>query len=323
MGHAQRRAVKLLIRPATPTGPGPVITSGHVRAKARSQFEYGSRPRSPAPSSVRTIGQKGDPSQPSNASQTLTVAPVRARTGRPRPHTVMHWGEDVALEKHYVAKRSQRARSVLTFFAQDAEAHNLVYANADLSKASQAREVLASCDHWRAGTGADPKVLALDQRVTTHEVLAELDARGMRFITLRMRTVALLGHVEAIDAKAWKTVSLDRDGNHRKPQVADELVRITNDPSPIRLAESIRSFHLDALSSAVPLNVDLDVVLSVLAGAACASLRRRLGPGHLSATSDTLQRRFLSTVERQIQYKPHHQVGGMPTSQPDRGRIKL
>ena len=34
-----------------------------------------------------------------------------------------------------------------------------------------------------------------------------------------------------------------------------------------RLGEAIRAFHLDALSSSVPVNVDLDVVLSVLAGA--------------------------------------------------------
>ncbi len=62
-----------------------------------------------------------------------------------------------------------------------------------------------------------------------------------------------------------------------------------------RLAEAIRAFHLDALASAVPLNVDLDVVLSVLAGAVCASLRRRLGAGYATATPDTLQRRFLHT----------------------------
>ena len=62
-----------------------------------------------------------------------------------------------------------------------------------------------------------------------------------------------------------------------------------------RLAEAIRAFHLDALAGAVPLNVDLDVVLSVLAGAVCASLRRRLGAGYTTATPDTLQRRFLST----------------------------
>ena len=52
-------------------------------------------------------------------------------------HAVMHWGEDPALEKHYVPSRSQRTRSVLTFFAEDADSHTLLYANADLSKATQ------------------------------------------------------------------------------------------------------------------------------------------------------------------------------------------
>ena len=54
-------------------------------------------------------------------------------------HAVMHWGQDPVLEKHYVPARSQRARSVLTFFAQDTGTHNLVYANADISKATQNR----------------------------------------------------------------------------------------------------------------------------------------------------------------------------------------
>jgi hypothetical protein len=48
-------------------------------------------------------------------------------------HAVMHWGADPVLGKHYVPTRSQRARSVLTFFAQDTGTHNLVYANADIS----------------------------------------------------------------------------------------------------------------------------------------------------------------------------------------------
>src|ERR1700724_4760624 len=46
-----------------------------------------------------------------------------------------------------------------------------------------------------------------------------------------------------------------------------------------RLAEAIQSFGLDALAGAVPLHVDLDVVLSVLAHTLCAALRRRL-PGY-------------------------------------------
>jgi hypothetical protein len=62
-----------------------------------------------------------------------------------------------------------------------------------------------------------------------------------------------------------------------------------------RLAETIRSFHTDALAGSVPLNVDLDVALTVLAGAVCAALRRRL-TGYHHAIPDTLQRRFLSTT---------------------------
>jgi len=249
-------------------------------------------------------------------------------------HAIMHWGEDAALEKHYVPKRSQRTRAVLTFFAQDGDTHNLAYANADLSKAEQAREVIAFCDHWRSLTGNDPGLLVFDQKLTTQQVLAELDERPVRFMTLRMRSPSLIKHIETLDPKAWKTIRLDRDGNYRKPEVVDEIVRLSDYPRPIRqlvvrglgrdtptvlitnhltatakylleryarrmtieqrLAEAIRSFHLDALSSAVPLNVDLDVVLSVLAQSVCAALARRL-PGYATATPDTLQRRFLQT----------------------------
>ena len=61
-----------------------------------------------------------------------------------------------------------------------------------------------------------------------------------------------------------------------------------------RLAEIIRAFHADALSSAVNLNVDLDIMLCVLAQALLAALRARL-PGYTGVTPDTLQRRFLET----------------------------
>ena len=87
--------------------------------------------------------------------------------------------------------RSQRSRSVLTFFAQDCGTHNLVYANADLDKATQSREVLAFCDHWKDATGTDPTMLVIDQKVTNQQVLGELDARGVTFLTLRMRSPSL------------------------------------------------------------------------------------------------------------------------------------
>jgi hypothetical protein len=251
-------------------------------------------------------------------------------------HAVMHWGEDPALEKHYVPTRSQRARSVLTFFAQDSGTHNLVYANADLSKATQAREAIAFCDHWKNVSGADPHMLVMDQKVTTHKILGELDARGVKYLTLRMRSPALVKHINSLAPADYKTITLDRSGKHTKPKVHETTgVKLTGYPGTVRqlivtglgrdaptviitndhttptkallsryarrmtieqrLAEIIRAFHLDALSSTVNLNVDLDVVLCVLAQALTTAFRTRLGGGYTTVTPDTLQRRFLQT----------------------------
>ncbi len=63
---------------------------------------------------------------------------------------------------------------------------------------------------------------------------------------------------------------------------------------PGLVAEIIGAFHADALSSTVNLNVDLDIMLCVLAQALTAALRARL-PGYTRVTPDVLQRRFLET----------------------------
>jgi len=252
-------------------------------------------------------------------------------------HAVMHWGTDVALEKHYVPSRSGRTRSVLTFFAEDADSHTLLYANADLAKATQNNEVLAFADHWHRVTGHDPKLLIMDSKVTTQTQLGQLTDRGITFITLRARTPKLTAALHALPASAWTAMTIARAGaKTRRVRVIDTpaakltkypgtlrqlavaglghdepTILITNDlTSPAkkiieryarrmnieqRLAESIRSFGLDALAGAVPLNVDLDVTVTLLAHTLCAALRRRL-PGYATTTPDTLQRRFLSTT---------------------------
>ena len=251
-------------------------------------------------------------------------------------HAVMHWGHDPALEKHYVPTRSQRARSVLTFFAQDTGTRNLVYANADLTKASQNREVIAFCDHWKAVSGADPKMLIMDQKVTTQAILGELDDRGVKFATLRMRSPSLIRQINALTSTDFKQITITRPGRHNKPKVAESAaVKLTSYPGTVRqlivtglgrdaptviitnddqittralieryarrmtieqrLAEIIQAFCADALSSAVNLNVDLNVVLCVLAQALLAAFRLRLPGNYAHATPDTLQRRFPDT----------------------------
>jgi transposase-like protein len=259
-------------------------------------------------------------------------------------HAIMHFGDDVALETHYVPRRSQRTEAVLSFFAHDGQTSNLVYANAACTKADQAGQVIAFARHWQAATGTAPELLVFDSKVTTGAGLAELHAAELTFITLRARNAKLTAQLQALPDSAWTQITLDRRGPHAKPEVHEHDVTVrgcpialrqiavrglghehptliltndrTNAPKWIvgryakrmrieqRLAESIRSFHLDALSSAVALNVDLDSTLTVWAAAAYDHLRQRL-PGYQSATPDTIWRRFIST-SGQITIAPDH-----------------
>src|SRR5438309_4453234 len=149
----------------------------------------------------------------------------------------MHWGQDPVLERHYVPRRSQRARSVLTFFAQDSGTRNLVYASADTSKATQAREAIAFCDHWKAASGKDPAMLVMDQKVTTQPVLGELGTRGVKFLTLRMRSPALTRYISSLTSKDFKTVPLERASHFRQPAHPrlheDPRVNLTASPPPV------------------------------------------------------------------------------------------
>ena len=71
-------------------------------------------------------------------------------------HAIRHHGDQAVLEKHYVPRRSQRTRAVLTFFAQDHASADMVYSNADITKAEQAAEIIAFADYWQQATGSDP-----------------------------------------------------------------------------------------------------------------------------------------------------------------------
>ena len=250
-------------------------------------------------------------------------------------HAIRHHGTDTPLEKHYVPSRSQRTRAMLTFFAHDHASQEMVYANADLTKAEQAREVLAFADYWQKVAGADPGLLVFDSKLTTYNVLDELTARGIRWLTLRERGPKLIADLTARPDSEWKTIRIERTGRYRAPQIHDQLVQIkgisdtvrqlgvrnigretptlliTNDLTTTtkklfaRYAERmtieneldayIGGFHLNALPSGLPLNVDLDTTLTVIAGNLYRLLARQL-PRYQNATPDRIWRHFLNAT---------------------------
>jgi hypothetical protein len=198
----------------------------------------------------------------------------------------------------------------LVFLAQDAEGQAFCYSNADIRKGEEADEVLRFVKFWKRLRGAYPRELVFDSRLTTHAKLVRLDDLGISFITLRRRSPKLLKEIVLLPRSAWRVVELDvPTRKYRTPRVYEQTVSLeerkfrqffiedlghdeptillTNERvSPKQLitryaqrmlienalSDAVRFFHLDALSSAVGLKVDFDMVLLVIA----SGLYRRL-----------------------------------------------
>jgi transposase len=250
-------------------------------------------------------------------------------------HAIRHHGDQAVLEKHYVPRRSQRTRAVLTFFAQDHATSDMVYSNADITKAEQAAEIIAFADYWNNATGSDPGLLVFDSQLTTYKILGQLSSRGIRWLTLRQRGKTELARLDALPASAWKTAVITRSGRYRRPRMHEDMIKLTDingqvrqiavrnigrdEPTLIitndlttpgknlfaRYAERmmveneldayIGGFHLDALTSGVPLNVDLDTTLTVAAGNLYRLLALKLSR-YEHATPETLWRDFLDAT---------------------------
>jgi transposase len=250
-------------------------------------------------------------------------------------HAIRHHGTEAVLEKHYVPRRSQRTRAVLTFFAQDHASSEMVYANAGITKAEQAAEIIAFADYWQQATGSDPGLLVFDSQLTTYKILDQLTGRGISWLTLRQRGKAELERLAALPASAWKTVTIARTGRYRRPRLHEDMIKLKEVSSKVRqiavknigrdeptllitndlttadrdlfaryagrmmveneLDAYIGGFHLDALTSGVPLNVDLDTTLTVVAGNLYRLLALKL-PRYQNATPDRIWRDFLDAT---------------------------
>src|SRR3990172_4567183 len=219
-------------------------------------------------------------------------------------HSLPYFGEHPTVEKHYVSMRSRRQPSILAFLAQDAASRAFCYSNADLRKGEEAEEIFRFVDFWKTHHRQLPRHLVFDSKLTTYASLARLDSMGIEFITLRRRSPKLLAEIATLPRSAWRTVELEGvTRKFRTPRVYDQTITLSgcslrqvyiqdlghDQPTILltnqhkaalprlitryaqrmlienALSDSVRFFHIDALSSAVGMKVDFDMALLVLA----------------------------------------------------------
>jgi hypothetical protein len=230
-------------------------------------------------------------------------------------HSVPYYGEHPVIQKHYLPMRSQRKPSILVFVAQDADSRSFCYSNADLRKGEEAEEVFRFVSFWKKTHKELPRQLVFDSKLTTYAGLARLEGMGIPFITLRRRSPALLEQVASLPRSAWRTVELDvPTRKYRTPRYVEQAVTLAGctlrqlcildlgreEPTILltnqhrtsakslitryaqrmlienALSDAIRFFHMDALSSAVGLKVDLDMALLVIASGLYRLLSQRM-----------------------------------------------
>jgi hypothetical protein len=83
------------------------------------------------------------------------------------------------------------------------------YANANLTRAEQTKEVLHFADYWKGLTDKYPEWLYFDSKLTTYAELSDLNARSIFFVTIRRRGSALMKRLSQIAKSEWKAALID------------------------------------------------------------------------------------------------------------------
>jgi len=230
-------------------------------------------------------------------------------------HTVPHYGDQSVLEEHWAGARGKVMKGALTLFAQDAQTKLLLYTAADIRKEEADDQVLAFLSFWKRVRRGIKPTLIFDSKFTTYENLSKLNQQGIRFITLRRRGRKLIKELEKIDSWKRITIAHEkrkyphplihesnialrgyhgmirqiimRGNGHEKPAFI-----ITNDQvAPVELivgnyarrwrvengiAEAVKFFHLNALSSPILIKVHFDIVMTMIADTLYCRLAQNL-----------------------------------------------
>jgi transposase len=247
-------------------------------------------------------------------------------------HTMPHFGDESVLEEHWAGARNKRMKGALTLFAQDGESKLILYTDADIKRSESDDQVLKFLSFWkRIRRGVKP-TLVFDSKLTSYAKLSELNAdHGVKFITLRRRGKNLIESVEYLSpwkkieiphAKRKfphplvhdsKTTIRGYEGEIRQIVVRGNghekpAFLITNDfEMPIELvvgnyarrwrvengiAEAVKFFHLNALSSPILIKVHFDVAMTMIADTLYSMLAKKLR-GFEECDAPKLYRHFI------------------------------
>jgi transposase len=120
-------------------------------------------------------------------------------------HSIPHYGEESQMERLWVGAKHQVMKGANTLFAQDSQSNAILYTRADILRKNETKEIQHFVHYWKTIKHRDvTETLVFDCKLTSYQVLDDLNREGIKFITLRKRSKNLITMTNQIEEKHWK-----------------------------------------------------------------------------------------------------------------------
>jgi hypothetical protein len=125
-------------------------------------------------------------------------------------HSIPHFGTESQMEKVWCGSRGKTLKGANVLLAQDGNSDVILYTKADVLRKNETQEIKKFVDYWKNITGSITETLVFDCKLTTYQVLGELDQEQppIKFITLRKRNQKLLTETALIEEYRRQKVHL-------------------------------------------------------------------------------------------------------------------
>lgn len=246
-------------------------------------------------------------------------------------HTIPHHGDESVLQEHWAGARNKRMKGALTLFTQDASSKLVLYTAADIMKEEASDQIMNFLSFWKKVHKGVASTFVFDSKFTTYTHLSALNSQGVRFITLRRRGKQLVEnankltpwekihiphdkrkypnpkiHQSLVDLKGYEgqlrqiilkdngreapTFLITNDHDTPSERIVSDYARRWRVENSI--AEAVKFFNLNALSSPILVKVHFDVLLTMMADTLYSMLANKLR-GHESCDAQKIYRLFI------------------------------
>jgi transposase len=246
-------------------------------------------------------------------------------------HTIPHYGDKSVLEKNWAGARGKALKGVLSLIAQDAESKLMLYTATDIRRSEANDQVHAFIQFWKSVHRGVRPTLVFDSKFTDYQHLSVLNRQGIKFITLRRRGDSLVEAAKKIRDWRRITIPHTKRA-YPNPLVHDSNIELRNYDGEVRqviirgngrekptflitndfqsslellvgtyarrwrvengIAEAVKFFHLNALSSPILIKVHFDVAMTMIADTMYSMLANQLR-GFEECNADTIYRNFV------------------------------